>query len=40
MSDAEKWWLEELWDGNLYQIKEEAAAKCRRVEANPFTIRG
>ena len=40
MSNEERGWLEQLWNGNLHQMKEEAAAKCRRIQANPFTIRG
>ena len=40
MSNDERGWLEQLWNGHLYQMKEEAAAKCRRIQANPFTIRG
>ena len=40
MSNDERGWLEQLWNGNLHQMKEDAAAKCRRIQANPFTIRG
>ena len=39
MSDAEKWWLEEFWSGRMQQLKDQAASKCRRIEAKAFTIR-
>ena len=38
MSYEEQWWLQDFWSGRLFENKEEAAAKCRRIEANRFTI--
>ena len=38
MSDNEKWWLEQWWNGNLRSLRDEATAKCRRIEAKAFTI--
>ena len=38
MSDDEKWWLGEFWSGRLRHLKDEAASKCRRIEARSFTI--
>ena len=40
MSDAEKWWLEKFWSGRMRHLKDQPASKCRRIEANSFTIRG
>ena len=38
MSDDEKWWLGEFWSGRLRHLKDQAASKCRRIEASSFTI--
>ena len=38
MSINERWWLEQYWNGNLLREKQQAEAKCHRVEAAPFRI--
>ena len=39
MSESERWWLEEYWNGNLWRAMRRAEAKCHMVEAGPFSIR-
>ena len=39
MSRDERWWLQQLWNGNLLREKQHAESKCHRVEAAPFRIR-
>ena len=38
MSINERWWLEQYWNGNLLKEKQQAEAKCHKVEAPPFRI--
>ena len=38
MSQDEKWKLEELWNGRLRKILDEAEGKCHRVQAGDFRI--
>ena len=38
MSRVEQYWVKEFWSGRLYQYKEAAMSKCRKIEAKPFTI--
>ena len=38
MSIDERWWLEQYWNGNLLKEKQQAEAKCQKVEAPPFRI--
>ena len=39
MSQDERWWLHQYWNGNLLREKQHAESKCHRVEATPFRIR-
>ena len=39
MSQDERWWLHQYWNGNLLREKQHAESKCHRVEAAPFRIR-
>ena len=38
MSQAERWWLDELWSGRLLQRKQDAEAKCAKVQAPDFVM--
>ena len=38
MTSVERWWLYELWRGNLKRDKEDAEARCHRVQAADFVI--
>ena len=38
MSRDERWWLEQYWNGNLWKEKQQAEAKCSKVQAPPFRI--
>ena len=40
MDEHDQWWLQQFWDGRLWENKVEAAAKCSRIEASSFTVDG
>jgi hypothetical protein len=38
MSQSERWWLKELWNGHLLNTMKETEAKCHRVQAPRFRV--
>ena len=38
LSEAEKWWLHQYWDGHLVRRLQDAQAKLSPVQAPPFRM--
>jgi len=38
LSDTERWWLRQLWSGNLFAEIRRAESKCHRVQAPDFAV--
>ena len=38
MTRADRWYLTQLWEGNLKRDKEEAESHCNAVAAGPFRV--
>ena len=35
MTKNDNWYLQELWNGNLYRAMKDAESRCEAVQANP-----